>query len=307
MSSFAHRLGMSRLAPVQAVSHGHPMTSGFPKSIMNYYISWAAAELPFDEAQKHYTEELKLLPANSLHQYYYNRASNGKSVLNGQSYMDLVSQGRSSFSEIKSNLTWYLCMQKPFKLHPEFDVLVAGIQREDSEAIIILHEEFQERGRQIFIDRLTIAGCDMNRIYFVPFQDHHRLLALYALSDIVLDSYPAGGCTTTREVLEIGKAVVTLPAKYLGSRWSLAYYNILGDDKLNELVIANSPDDYIKKATQLGKNANLRKDAEQRINANKHKLFGSKIPVQEWTKILLEISPVKTSTISGGLCTNEEL
>ena len=147
----------------------------------------------------------------------------------------------------------------------------------------------------------------MNRTYFVPFQNHHRLLALYALSDIVLDSYPAGGCTTTREVLEIGKAVVTLPAKYLGSRWSLAYYNILGDDKLNELVIANSPDDYIKKATQLGKNANLRKDAEQRINANKHKLFGSKIPVQEWTKILLEISPVKTSTISGGLCTNEEL
>ena len=49
--------------------------------------------------------------------------------------------------------------------------------------------------------------------------------ALHVVSDVVLDSYPAGGCTTTREALELGKAVVTLPAKYLGARWSLASDN----------------------------------------------------------------------------------
>ena len=59
-------------------------------------------------------------------------------------------------------------------------------------------------------------------------QPHHKLMALHTLSDVILDSYPAGGCTTTRESLEVGGLVVTLPARYLGSRWTLAYYSIIG-------------------------------------------------------------------------------
>ena len=192
--------------------------------------------------------------------------------------------------------------QKPFKLHPEFDVLVAGIQKEDPNAIIILHEEHEQHGKEIFEKRLKSAGCDMQRISFLPFQSHHKLLALYMLSDIILDSYPAGGCTTTREVLELGKIVVTLPAKYLGSRWSLAYYGMLGDQILNDLVIAENADDYIKKASTLGKNASLRKETEDRIKKHRHKLFHSQQAITEWTKILLDISPIKTSATIEGTC-----
>lgn len=39
------------------------------------------------------------------------------------------------------------------------------------------------------------------RVHLLPVQPHHRLLALYALSDVVLDSLPTSGCTTTREAL----------------------------------------------------------------------------------------------------------
>ena len=219
MSTFAHRMGMSRLAPVQAVSHGHPLTSGFPRSIMNYYISWGAAELPYELAKNHYTEELKLLPATSLHQYYYNRIEDGHSQMDGMPFKHLVMNGRSSFPSLPIDGNWYLSMQKPFKLHPEFDALVAGILLRDPHAKIILHEEKRESNKSIFYNRLSSAGCDMERIFFIPAQPHHKLLALYELSDVILDSYPAGGCTTTREVLELGKVVVTLPAKYLGSRW----------------------------------------------------------------------------------------
>ena len=89
MSSFAHRLAMSRLAPVQAVSHGHPVTSGIPRGTMDYYISWAAAELP--TAQEHYTEELMLLPGDTLHQYYLPRVApgGGVSVIDGQPFGNL--------------------------------------------------------------------------------------------------------------------------------------------------------------------------------------------------------------------------
>lgn len=40
---------------------------------MNYFVSWAAAELPEAAASKHYTEKLVLLPAHTMHQYYEHR------------------------------------------------------------------------------------------------------------------------------------------------------------------------------------------------------------------------------------------
>ena len=65
MSTMAHRLAMSRLAPVQVTSHGHPVTSGI--GTIDYYVSWGAAEI--DSAADHYTEELVLLPSEDMHQY----------------------------------------------------------------------------------------------------------------------------------------------------------------------------------------------------------------------------------------------
>ena len=44
------------------------MTSGLGRASADYFISWAAAELP--TANEHYTEELALLPADRMHQYY---------------------------------------------------------------------------------------------------------------------------------------------------------------------------------------------------------------------------------------------
>jgi len=289
----AHRLGMSRLAPVQAVSHGHPITSGFPRSIMDYYISWAAAELPIDQAQQHYTEELKLIPSDSLHQYYEERTRNGRSLMDNQDFTHLVNKGRSSFPTVPSDGTWYLVMQKPYKLMPEFDAFVAGVLEKDPNGRVIMHEESSEDNRLIFIERLSQAGCDMERVHFMPVLPHHKLMALYILSDVILDSYPAGGCTTTREVLEAGKVLVTLPSTLLGSRWTLAYLNILGDERLKELFIAKDLDEYTTLATNLGTNVTLRTEAERRIQKSIHKLYRSDRAVEEWTKILLEISPVK--------------
>jgi len=155
----------------------------------------------------------------------------------------LVAGGRRSvLPKVPSDGNWYLCMSKPFKLHPEFSNFVTGILRADPNARIILHDADIPEHQRIIRRRLETAGVNSiefkQRVHFVPVQPHHRLLALYELSTVVLDGYPAGGCTTTREVLELGKAIITLPAKFLGSRWTLGYYNILNDSKLNDAVIA---------------------------------------------------------------------
>jgi len=292
---------MARLAPVQAVSHGHPMTSGIPSDVMNYYISWEAAELPLEEAQEHYTEELKLLPADKLHQYYENRINkDGTSFADGQPFRHLVKGGRAKFlKSVPSKGNWYLCMQKPFKLHPEFDELVSAILRADPDALVILHEEDNAYNRRIFSQRFVDAGCDMKRVFFIPVQAHHRLLALYSLSDVILDSYPAGGCTTTREVLELGKVTVTLPAKFLGSRWSAALYEMLGNETLKSRTVAKDAEEYVRLAVALGTNAEYREETESLIKENVHKLFRREDAIEAWTDIFLEISPVIPATLVG--------
>jgi len=174
---------------------------------------------------------------------------------------------------------------------------VAGILRADPNARIILHDADIPEHQRILRRRLENAGVNSiefkQRVHFVPVQPHHRLLALYELSTVVLDGYPAGGCTTTREVLELGKAIITLPAKFLGSRWTLGYYNILNDSKLNDAVIAKNENEYVRLAVALGTNSNnIRTETEKRIRDNVHKLFHRDEPIQEWTKIFLDISPI---------------
>ena len=140
------------------------------------------------------------------------------------------------------------------------------------------------------VPRLT--GCDMKRVHFLGAQPHHRLLALYALSDVILDSYPAGGCTTTREVLAIGKALVTLPARLLGGRWSYAYYQIMGDEILNSLVIAKNASEYITIAVTLGTSIDIRNDVERRIKNSVPALYEREESVKAWNEVFLDISPV---------------
>lgn len=98
---------MQRLAPVQVNSIGHPITSGHVRSVIQYYISWGAAELPLEESQTHYTEELKLLPSDIIYQYYERR------VLDGEvSRMDKVPFGVLTRSDlgVPPKNRFYLCM-----------------------------------------------------------------------------------------------------------------------------------------------------------------------------------------------------
>lgn len=272
MSSNIQQLMMSKLARVQAVSHGHPVTTGIPKEIMNYFVSWGAAELP--TAQDHYTEELILLDANNMHQYYEHRIDDeGRSVITEQPYQQFHRVYFETCYHIPETKRWYTCMQKPFKLHPEFDEMVLSILEKDRSGVVILHAPDFEENLQVFQKRLNRF---LDRIYFVPALPHHELMGLYNNSDVILDSYYAGGCTTTREALEIGAPVVTLPGKYLGGRWSLAYYTIM---EYTELV-ASSKEEYVEIA--LSVNAEHKK----RILENVHKLFFREEAVRSWTNVI---------------------
>ena len=219
----------------------------------------------------------------TLHQYYARRvAPDGRSGQDGQQFKHLR---RSDFPVPAGH--WYACMQKPFKLHPAFDAMLAAIQRDDPEARLILHDVDQADARAARRARLEAAGLDLGRVHFLAALPHHRLLALYDLADVVLDSYLAGGCTTTREALELGAVVVTLPAQYLGGRWSYAYLKHIGVED----TIASSAADYVRLAVRFATDADARRDLRRRVRENVVRLFEQEAAVRSWERALLDLAP----------------
>lgn len=268
MSSMAHRLAMSRLAPIQVTSHGHPVSSGI--DTIDYYISWKAAEI--DTADEHYTEKLVLLPSDTMHQYHNPVFVNGKSTVTNE--MVPLEKREKLFPNINGKSRWYVCMQKPFKLHACFGNMLQKILDEDPECIIILHAGAER------------WNLDKKRVVFLNPLPHHELLALYREADVVLDSYYAGGCTTSREAFEMNSVVVTLPAKYLGGRWTLAFYDILGVTD----AVAVDKDDYVRLAVTIGRDDTLRNSIKSKIAKNIHKMWRCEKAVDNWSNALLNIA-----------------
>ena len=137
MSLACHHMLMSRLARVQAVSHGHPVTTGVCQKYMDYYVSWGASELEYELSKEHYTKKLILLPKEHMHQYYEPRSNDGKSLIDKQSFKHLIRSDFSEYTPVDGN--WYLCMQKPFKRHTVFDEMLASILHKDTRGRLLLH------------------------------------------------------------------------------------------------------------------------------------------------------------------------
>ena len=279
MSSKIYRLCMNKLAHKQCVSHGHPVTTGITNDIMNYFISWEASELPYEQSKKHYSETLLWIPKESMHQYYEPRVKNNISKISNQLCFDI---DRDYFSDyVPSDGNWYLCMQKPFKLHPIFYESLVKILEKDPKARILLHKENNKDNHEICLQYFRDLSGDLSRVHWIPCLEHHRLMSLYKLSNVILDSYYAGGCTTSREAMEIGKVIITKPEKYLGGRWTYAYYNKIG---INDFI-AKDYDHYVDLALEIGKNIEKQIESEKKIRENVHKLFYCKESVESWVNI----------------------
>lgn len=282
-------LAFSKVAPIQICTHGHPITTGIPNHIMDYFFSWKAAEK--DNAQNNYSEKLVLLPEEHIWEYYIPRNKNGFSLLTRKKWFHYDKNNIDflpySLREAQSYYNWYFCSQASFKLHHKFDQVLKGILEKDKKALIFLiinqkdlhniHEELKNR----FISK----NIDIQRIIFLDKLPHHHLMAMYANSEIILDSWFFGGDTTTRESIETGTPIITLPHDYLGSRWTQAYYILLG---LQELII-NNFEEYIDKAVEIANNKKYRHELKIKILDSKQKLFYRTESIKMWEDSLLDV------------------
>jgi Fe-S-cluster containining protein len=206
-----------RLAPVQCVAWGHPVTCGIPT--IDYYLSSDLMEPA--NAQDHYSEKLVRLPGSAL---CYSRDKTPSSRLT-----------KADFELDEGPL--YLSCQNPMKYLPRWDSLYRKVNDATGRPIVFV-EGIIPMDKAGLKDRMATAG--INAVW-IPALGSSDFLSLIQLADVCLDSPGWNGGNTTIQALSEGVPVVTLPGEFMRGRHSLAFCQIANVPDL----VAASPEEYV--------------------------------------------------------------
>ncbi|WP_158946194.1 tetratricopeptide repeat protein [Pseudodesulfovibrio cashew] len=266
------RLAGLRLAPIQCVSLGHPMTTGLPT--MDYYLSSELME-PKD-GQEAYTENLVRLPNLSVH---YKPLRQGPPAY-----------GRDHFG-LPEEALLYFCPQSLYKYLPQYDVLFPRIARQIPEArFVFLRNAQAEKLNRRFLDRVhrafEVHGLHgQDHVIMLPRQPPDAYHALNCLCDVFLDSIEWSGFNTAMEAASAGLPLAIHPKGHMRGRHSLAVAARLG---LTE-VVAETFDEYVELAVRLGRDNAFRQSVRERVEAGGERLFGDMAAIRGLEEFILRV------------------
>jgi predicted O-linked N-acetylglucosamine transferase (SPINDLY family) len=251
-----------RLAPVQCVTWGHPITSGLPT--IDYFISSELMEPA--EGDNHYSEKLIRLsnlgiayPKPSLPPQRKTRLDMG----------------------LAEDKIIYLNCQSLFKYLPENDEIFPKIARQvpNSQFIFICHRSefvthcFQSRLSQAF-NKYGLNWQDYG--VMMPQLEQNDYFQLNLLADIYLDNLSWSGGNTTLEAIACQLPVVTCPGEFMRGRHSYAILKKLGITE----TIATDKNHYIEIAIRLGLDNQWRQTIKDYTKVNIDTVFNDRTSVE---------------------------
>ncbi len=251
MDSLTYFLAFSRLAPVQCVGWGHPVTTGLPNT--DYFLSLDDAE-PKD-GQDHYTEHLVRL--KSVGTYFYK-----PSLPENPSARTVLGLFE------RHNI--YAYPQSLFKFHPDFDEILGQILRRDTHGLVVLIDGRIQHWSHLLQKRFESSIPDVvDRIQFIPQMSHDDFLSFLLHADVILDTIYFGGGKTSLEAFACGQPVVTLPGDFLRERLTLAFY------KQMEIMdcVANDTASYVDIAFTLANDKNWKNALTDKIQERSGVLY----------------------------------
>ena len=250
MEPLSYYLGFVRLAPVQCVLQGHPVTTGIPN--IDYFISsaWQEPEDYWD----HYTENCVRLSDVAF--YYLQEPS--------------AEPGTRASFDLPDNKRLYFCPQTLFKFHPRFDAMLGGILRRDPDGrVLLLRDRSEYRTGQLQERVNGTLGADANRVIWLDRMPRERFYTLLTLCDVILDTPFFSGGNTTIQSLALGLPTVTFASPHVRGRITMGWMRIL--DTMD--LIARDVDDYADIAVSAARDMAFRESVQQRLRANAPKLF----------------------------------
>jgi len=234
-------------APIQVTWLGWD-ASGIPA--IDYFIADPFV-LP-DNAQQYYQEKIWRLPQTYV-------AVDGFEIG--------VPSIRRDELNIPPDAVVYLNIQNALKRHPDTIRLQMKIIKAVSNSYFLIKGDGdQELIKKMFTQLAEEEGVSPEKLRFLPrtnSEEIHR--ANISIADVVLDTYPYNGATTTLEVLWMGVPLVTRVGEQFSARNSYAFMRNVG---LTE-GIAYSDEEYVEWGIKLGLNAALREEISWKLNLSR--------------------------------------
>lgn len=268
MDAYTYFLAFSRLAPVQCVSFGHPDTTGIPN--MDYWVS--SENFEPEGVAAHYSEKLFLLRNIGSLAYYYRPT------------LRQPGKVRSDFG-LPDDSHLYLCPQSLFKLHPDFDAILAGILRGDPQGDVLLIEARTSAWGELLRQRFQKTIPDVaGRIRFLSGMSQEDFLTLIALCDVMLDTPYFNGMNTSLEAFAVGTPVVTMPTSLQRGRHTFGMYKHMGINN----CIARTPEEYVNVSLKLGNDSDFRNTVKAKILSRSSVLYEDMEVVREFERFFIE-------------------
>ena len=238
MDPFTWFLAHWRLAPLQCVCAGHPSTTGI--ATIDCFLSDASAE-PAD-AQMHYSERLMCL----------------------DDFFLPIHDRPTPLARPRAAGRRYVCAQTIVKLHPDFDATLRAILAADPRGEAIVFADADRSMTHTVHQRIARAlGPSAQRLRLLPRQHYAAYLETVHDAAVMLDTPHFGGGNTTLEALSLRVPVVTIPGRYLRSRFAFARLTSLG---LSD-CIAGDPHDLAARAVAIACDPKLRAAVVARLDA----------------------------------------
>ena len=276
MNRHTLKLAALRLAPVQCVTWGHPVTTGLPA--IDYFLSSTLMEP--ENGQQNYTEALVELPGLSVFLDPHTVAPSAKN--------------REDFGLAESDVV-YLIPQSLFKLQPEHDAFYARIAKrvEKARFVFIANAGAHASAGVVstFGQRLESAFAEEGLhwrefVRLVPGQSEADFLALNACSDIFLDAPGWSGGRTTLDAVSVGLLPITWPGRLMRQRHTAAILHVL---ELSELV-ASSGQHYVELAVDLGQCSDLREQRSKTLKQNRSRLYRDSQVIEALSDFLCRVA-----------------
>lgn len=161
----------------------------------------------------------------------------------------------------------FLSAQRGSKYNPDMAKLQIQILKEVPNSYLIVKGFGEQQSiSRLFFELAESEGLNRDRFRLmnrVGLEETHR--ANLTIADVVLDTYPYNGATTTLETLWMGIPIVTKVGQQFASRNS---YTMMINAGITE-GIAWSDEEYVEWGVRLGRDENLRKQVYWKLRQSK--------------------------------------